>query len=69
MLTLKQVNKEIAKQYPNVKLTKGDGYFYIYSDEPETALFLNGLFSTSIMVNKINHLTMSQWIESINELY
>ena len=69
MLTIKQVNKEIAKTYPTVKLAKGNGYFYIYSEDIETGNFLASLYSTSILVDKINHLTIKQWIEAINELY
>ena len=69
MLTLKQVNKEIAKTYPMVKLAKGNGYFYIYSKDTKTGNYLSSLYSTSILVNKINHLTLKQWIEAINELY
>ena len=69
MLTLNQVNKEIAKTYPMVKLAKGNGYFYIYSEDIETGNFLASLYSTSILVHKINHLTLKQWIEAINELY
>ena len=69
MLTLNKVNKEIAKTYPTVKLAKGNGYFYIYSEDIETGNFLASLYSTSILVDKINHLTIKQWIEAINELY
>ena len=69
MLTLNQVNKEIAKTYPTVKIAKGDGYFYIYSDDKKTGLYLASLYTTSICVNNINHLTLPQWIEAINELY
>lgn len=69
MLTLKQVNKEIAKTYPTLKLAKGEGYFYIYSDDKKTGLYLASLYTTSILVYNLNDLTLKQWIEAINELY
>lgn len=55
-LTLKEVNK-VLKEFGQERLGKGEDYYYFYSGKahkwPETA----------VMVNKLNQLTLDQWVE------
>ena len=51
-----------------VQLEKGNGYFYIWSDDEETAFYIAGLYSTSIMVNSFNQLKIETWIKEIKQL-
>lgn len=62
MLTLNKVNKEIKKIVPDVELVKGDGYFYFVGKSVE----LN--YSTSVMVNSLNQLTLDQWLIELTDL-
>lgn len=48
-----------------VQLEKGKGYFYIWSDDEETALMIAGIYDNSIMVNSFNQLNIKQWINEI----
>ena len=63
MLTLKQVNKEIAARWPGYELVKGDGYFYIHG--PDTELW----YESMICVFRINHLPLRHWIECVENLF
>lgn len=51
-----------------VQLEKGEGYFYIWSDDEETALKIAGLYDNMIMVNSFNQLPIVVWIHEIKEL-
>lgn len=51
-----------------VQLEKGEGYFYIWSDDEETALKIAGLHDNMIMVNSFNQLPIVVWIHEIKEL-
>jgi hypothetical protein len=66
MLTLARVNKAIAAKWPGVILFKGEGNFFIYSDNKELDLKIGMLYQTSINVCAINHLSLEQWIESVD---
>lgn len=68
MASLKQVNKAIQAKYPDIFLVKGEGYFYIASDEPETGLMLAGLYTTSIYEGILNNLTCDKWVKEVGEL-
>lgn len=61
-LTLAKVNKHIQTKYPLIQLIKGNGYFYIASDDDAMVLKLAALYTTSIPVYAINHLTLGGWI-------
>ncbi len=62
MLTLKTVNREIQKSFPEFELFKGDNLFYIVG--PNTELW----DQTSVYTYRINHLTLAQWVEEVKYL-
>jgi hypothetical protein len=68
MPTLKKLNKNLKILYPNIQVAKGEGYFFIYSDDKYMGEFLSSKYTTSIHVNKVNDLTLNQWIEEIKLL-
>jgi len=68
-IRIAQVNKAIHNVYPTINLIKGDGYFYIYSNDAVMALRIAGLFTSSIAVYKINDLTIDQWVDSVKQLF
>jgi len=55
-LTLKAINAELAKQGHNVRLEKGDGYFYFFGGEAADWL------DRTIRVPKVSSLTLEQWV-------
>lgn len=63
MLTLNKLNNIFAKDNAYIYLNKGKDYFYfIYWDAN-----LQKHCSKSIMVSKINDLTLDQWMQEYNE--
>lgn len=67
-VSLRQVNKALKEVHPNIELIKGEGYFYISSDDDKTALMLAGLHTTSIPVYSITQQTTQQWINDVTNL-
>lgn len=65
MLTLKQVNAEIEKNYPGVFLVKGNGYFYLASNDDKIGLALATLYTTSIGLFAIDHLPLDRWMQEV----
>lgn len=63
-LTIQMVNDHIHTKYPLVDLVKGKGYFYIASDDDNIGLQIAGLYTSSIDVAKINHLTLGGWMDA-----
>ena len=63
--TLKQVNNSIQKEIGNFTLVKGEGYFYIYSEDYELDLKLKSLYTTSIYVCHLNHQSIKDWLEDV----
>lgn len=61
-LTLNRINKELALRNLPVQLVRGDGYFYFIGD------VLGNKETTSVMVYRLNHLTMEQWMEEATAL-
>lgn len=51
-----------------VLLCKGDGYFYITSDDDETYEEINSVMDQSIYVNSFSHQSPEQWVEDIKNL-
>lgn len=49
-------------------LVKGDGYFYVTSDDDDVYDELCNLESTSIYVNSFYHQSPEKWVEDIKEL-
>lgn len=68
MLTLAKVNKAINAKYPGIQLTKGEGYFYLFSDIEAIELKICHLFTSSIYVSAINHLSLDQWLMHVNRV-
>lgn len=79
MINLNNYILESCKEIKNPKLTrllknhglekvilcKADGYFYITSNDDETALEIAGLRDNAIYVNSFNQQTPEQWVEDI----
>lgn len=51
-----------------VLLCKGDGYYYITSDDDDTFSIINSVMDTSIYVYAFNHQSPEQWVEDIKYL-
>ncbi len=67
--TLKALNKYIQKEIKSTLLiVRGEGYFYIASDDKETALELAILPQTGIYVYKVTDLTFENWYQSVKTL-
>jgi len=66
--TLKQVNKAIQKQIGNVILQKGNGYFYVSSEDDRIGLKLASLYSTSIYVCHLNQQSVEDWIKDVRQI-
>lgn len=64
-LTIRILNEAIQEKWPHVKLAKGKGYFYVYSDEADMGLKLAGLYTTSIDVDKINLMSLDRWVSEV----
>jgi hypothetical protein len=61
-LSLKAINVELAKHGFNTKLTRGSGYFYVWSGEATDWL------DRTIQVPTVSSLTLQQWIEEVRKL-
>jgi hypothetical protein len=66
---LKTVNKAIQEKYPFLKLVKGNGYFYFHSDDEFYGNLLCSLYTTSVGVCRISHLSLERWLEEADEIY
>jgi len=66
--TITQVNKYIHNKYPDIDLVRGEGYFYITSDDDVVNEKLAGLYTTSIPVFSIRHQTFDTWMNDIENL-
>lgn len=66
--SLSQVNKAIQKQIGNVTLFKGEGYFYVWSEDQELGLKLAELESTSIYVRYLNQQSLEEWLEDVKRI-
>ena len=51
-----------------IQLCKGNGYFWLTSDDDETYRILSGLETTSIYTNSFSDQTPEAWVEEIKEL-
>ena len=66
--TLKQVNKAIQATIGNFLLVKGNGYFYVISNDDETSLKLWSLYSTSIYVCHLNQQSLEDWLKDVQQI-
>ena len=62
MLTLRRINREIAKRNICAELVKGKGYFYLIGPDVEFAE------STSIYVYRLNQISLTSWMTDILEI-
>ena len=51
-----------------VLLCKGNGYYYITSDDDDVWALIDSLPETTIYVNSFNQQTPEQWVEDIKQL-
>lgn len=65
---LREVNKALALRVPGVILVKGEGYFYIASDNKKLATAIAKLPSTQINEASITFKTVDEWVESVRNL-
>lgn len=65
---LKEVNKAIQAKFPKVELVRGEGYYYISSQDEEEGLKMAGLYTTSIPVAYLHQQTIQQWVDSVEDL-
>ena len=66
--TIAQINAAIQTKFPHVCLTRGEGYYYIYSDHDETALMIAGLYQQSVYTNNFRNMSLQEWIEAVERL-
>lgn len=59
-MQLRTVNKAIAARGIDAELVHGEGYFYFVGSAVENA------DSTSVMVFRLNDLTLDQWMEELD---
>ena len=52
----------------NIILCKGDGYYWITSDDDATYNIIDSLPETTIYINSFNQQTPEQWVEDIKQL-
>lgn len=62
MITLKAVNKELARLHISAELVKGDGYFYFSGEDVELAQE-QGVYG----VFRLNDLSLEQWVEEARQ--
>lgn len=63
-----EVNKALAKAHPGIFLVRGEGYYYVASDDKEIGLKLAGLYTTSIPVYSITFLSVEDWIDQVSTI-
>ena len=68
-ITLKKVNKAIQKEFPTCFLVKGEGYFYIASDDETWGNKIAMMHSQGIHTHSIKHQNMEQWLTDVRFLF
>ena len=66
--SLAQVNRAIQKQVGNVTLRKGDGYFYVTSDDDQIDRALMAQYTTSIYVCHLNQQSVEAWVDDVRDI-
>ena len=61
MLRISNVNIALKEEGIDAELVKGEGYYWFDGSDVEYAK------TTSVMVYRLNHLTLEQWIECAKE--
>ena len=62
MITYKKLNRILREIDPTAELIKGNGYHYFVGNSVERA------YTTSVMVNTLNSLSLDQWINEFLSL-
>lgn len=60
VMKLANVNKEILKQFGDIELVKGNGYFYFIGEK------VNSLM-VSVHVPRLNDLSLAEWLEEAKD--
>ena len=77
MITRSQISKAIkAKHNLEVDVFCGDGCCHFFAKEDSNGVTIDealasrlGMTSTGVMVAKLNHLSLEQWVESFEDIY
>ncbi len=67
-MTKIDLNKEIRKVHPKLRMTQSNGYCYFYSNDENLSLYLCRLQSTSVWTCYWSDLTLERWVEEANEV-
>ena len=68
VLTTRAIEKAIKKKFDlDVKLRKGNGYFY-FDDPDDAEMRVIKWPETSVYVNSVNQLTLEQWLHDFEQL-
>jgi len=68
-MNINTANKILQEKYPDILLVKGNGYFYIASDDKELGLKIAGLYSSSIYTNSLSDVTKEMLLSWVDELF
>ena len=63
--SLKSANAHIQTKYPQIFLVRGNGYYWVASNDDNIGLQLAGLYTTIIGTPRITMLTPEQWLEQV----
>ncbi len=69
--SLAEVNAHIKTKYPDLDVEKHHdtkGSYYWYSEEDKLALYLAGLYSTTIDVANTKHQSLDTWMKDADEI-
>ena len=66
---INNINKEIKRQLGlDIKLWKGDGYFYFYSEDDKLGNMIAGFETASVYVFHLTSYTVDQWVDQLREM-
>lgn len=66
--SIAQVNKAIHKEFPTVNLFKGEGTFFIYSEDDEMKMHIAGMYKSSIDTCHLNQQFVEGWLHDVREI-
>lgn len=65
---ISQVNRALKNEGYNVLLVKGEGYFYVWSEDLKIQKSLSHLEITSIYVCYLNQQTIDEWVADVKSI-